>query len=527
MRTVYALMLAMFLTAVDATVVDTAMPRIVGSLGGFSMLTWLVTAYLLTSTSTVPVYGKLADLFGRRRTFAAGAAIFLAGSALCGQARSMPQLVLFRALQGLGAGAVQPVVQTIIGDLFPPAERARFQGWFSAVWGISALVGPLVGGFVVDHVSWRWLFYINLPLGALAIYMVLTQLDERAPRRAVAIDYLGSALLTVGASAVLLALLEGGSTLPWGSPAVLALLGGGGALLALFVWQERRHPDPMLPLELYAVPTIGLANLATFMIGGVFYGTTVFLPLWAQGVQGYSATRSGASLLWLSVGWPLASIFASRYILRVGQRRAAALGLVFQTAASVGLLILARREQAIPELAFAAVTFVIGAGMGLATLSFILGVQSAVGWERRGVATASLQFVRTLGGLVWVALMGAAVNRTLALRLRALPELGVRTTAQAAAFASDLLDPAHRAALAPQTLAAAREALAQALRGVHLLMVLCALAALTVTLFLPDVRFGQQPGAAQTVGAARRPAAAAGGGAGTADPVSDAPHASD
>ncbi|WP_324668831.1 MDR family MFS transporter [Geochorda subterranea] len=526
MRTVYALMLAMFLTAIDATVVDTAMPRIVGSLGGFSMLTWLVTAYLLTSTSTVPVYGKLADLFGRRRTFAVGATLFLAGSALCGLARSMPQLVAFRALQGLGAGAVQPVVQTIIGDLFSPQERARYQAWFSAVWGISALVGPLVGGLVVDHVSWRWLFYINLPLGGLAIYMVLTQLEERAPRRAATIDYLGSALLTIGTSAVLLALLEGGVTLPWGSAPVLALLGGGAALLALFVLQERRHPDPMLPLDLFRTPTIGLANLATFMIGGVFYGTTVFLPLWAQGVQGYSATRSGASLLWLSVGWPLASIFASRYILRVGQRRAAALGLVLQTAASVGLLVLARLHRELPELAFAGVTFVIGAGMGLATLSFILGVQSAVGWERRGVATASLQFVRTLGGLVWVALMGAAVNRTLAAHLRALPEVSVRTSAQAAAFASDLLDPVQRAVLSPATVEAAREALAQALRGVHELMVVCAAVALAITLLLPDVRLGERasaPGARAGAAAVQGP----GSGAGVPEPASESARSSE
>ena len=493
MPVVYALMLAMFLTAVDATVVDTAMPRIVGSLGGFSMLTWLVTAYLLTSTSTVPVYGKLADLFGRRRTFAVGATIFLAGSALCGQARSMPQLILFRALQGLGAGAVQPVVQTIIGDLFSPAERARTQAWFSSVWGISALTGPLVGGFIVDHFSWRWLFYINLPLGALAIYMVLTHLDERAPRRETPIDYVGSALLTAGTSALLLALLEGGVRLPWNSTPILGLLAAAGVLLALFVWQERRHPDPMLPLQLFRVPTIGVANLACLMVGGVFYGTTVYLPLWAQGVQGYSATRSGASLLWLSVGWPLASIYGSRYILRVGPRRAALVGLVFNTLASIGLLLLDRQAGGIPEVGFAAVTFVIGAGMGLATLSFILSVQNSVGWEQRGIATASLQFVRTLGGLVWVAVMGAVMNRTLAAQLQNLPELGVRTAMDAARFASDLLNPARWATLAPPILQAAREALAAALRGVHWLVLVCAAAALAVALFLPDVRFAPQP----------------------------------
>ncbi|HEY8485970.1 MAG TPA: MDR family MFS transporter [Limnochordales bacterium] len=515
MRVVWALMLAMFLAALDATVVDTAMPRIVGSLGGFSRLTWLVTAYLLTSTSTVPLYGKLADLFGRRRVFAVGASIFLLGSALCGQARSMEQLIVFRGLQGLGAGAILPVVQTIIGDLFTPAERARTQAWFSSVWGISALTGPLVGGFIVDHFSWRWLFYINLPLGVLAIAMVLANLAEQAPGRQAPIDYLGSALLTAGASALLLALLEGGVHRPWRSTPILALLAAAAACLTLFVWQERQHPDPLLPLGLLRIPTIGVANLATFMVGGVFYGTTVYLPLWAQGVQGFSATRSGASLLWLSVGWPLASIYGSRYILRVGPRRAALVGLAFNTAAAAALLWLDRLPGGIPEVAFAAVTFVIGAGMGFATLSFILAVQNSVTWERRGIATASLQFVRTLGGLVWVAVMGSVMNRELAARLQALPELGVRSAADAAAFASDLLNPQRWAQLPPAVLAAARQDLAAALRAVHWVVLLCAGAALVVGARMPEGRLGERPqpgtAVAQQAGRGEKLAGAAGG----------------
>ncbi|BDG62431.1 MDR family MFS transporter [Caldinitratiruptor microaerophilus] len=488
-RVVISVMLATFLTAVDATIVDTAMPRIVGALGGFSLLTWLVSAYLLTSTATVPVYGKLADIFGRKRTFTAGALIFLLGSALCGQAQSMVQLILFRGVQGLGAGAILPVVQTIIGDIFTPAERARVQGWFSSVWGLSALTGPLVGGFIVDHFSWRWLFYINLPLGGLAIAMLLTNLDERLGRRRAPVDYLGSALLTAGTSAILLALLEGGVHYPWGSPFILGLLASGAALLALFVLQELRHPDPMLPLDLFRDPTIGVANLASLMIGGVFYGTTVYLPLWAQGVQGFSATRSGASLLWLSVGWPLASIYGGRYILKVGMRPAALLGLALNALAAAGLLVLDRRPGGIPEVGLAAVTFVVGAGMGFATLSFILGVQSAVGWERRGVATASLQFIRTLGGLIWVSVMGAVMNLTLAARLRALPELGVRTATEAAAFANNLLSPAHGSQLPPETLAAARAALAEALRGVHWVVLVAAVCTLAVAVFLPNRHF--------------------------------------
>ncbi|WP_324717192.1 MDR family MFS transporter [Carboxydochorda subterranea] len=501
LQVVVSVMLATFLTAVDATIVDTAMPRIVGALGGFSLLTWLVSAYLLTSTATVPVYGKLADVIGRKRTFTLGAAVFLAGSALCGQARSMEELIAFRALQGLGAGAVQPVVQTIIGDIFSPAERARMQAWFSSVWGISALIGPLAGGFIVDHFSWRWLFYVNLPLGALAIAMLLRNLEEHVQPRRLPIDVAGSVLLTVGASALLLALLEGGIRQPWNSPAILGMLGGSAVTLALFVVQERRHPDPMLPLDLFRDPTIAVANLASLMIGGVFYGTTVYLPLWAQGVQGFSATRSGASLLWLSIGWPLASMYGGRYILKVGQRPAALLGLALDAAAASGLLVLDRLPGGIPEAGLAAVTFVIGAGMGFSTLAFILGVQGAVGWERRGVATASLQFVRTLGGLVWVSLMGAVMNLGLAARLRHIPELGVRTMLDAAALGSDLLDPAKGARLGPRALAVAREALGEALRGVHGLVLAAAIGALLLALFFPNRRFQEAPpGAAQVPG---------------------------
>jgi MFS family permease len=221
----------------------------------------------------------------RKRTFTIGASLFILGSLLCAIAQTMPQLILFRGLQGLGAGGIQPVVQTILGDIFTPTERAKVQGWFSSIWGLSGLIGPLMGGLIVD--------------------------------------YLGSALLTGGIAALMLALVMGGTTYPWGSGPIN---GGAVALLLAFVWQERRHPDPMLPLDLFRDRTIGIANLASLVIGGVYYGTTVYLPLWAQGVQGFTATRSGASLLWLSIGWPIAAVLGGKYILQVGQRRAALLG---------------------------------------------------------------------------------------------------------------------------------------------------------------------------------------------------------
>ena len=360
MFTVIALMMASFLTAVDVTIVDTAMPRIVGALGGFSLLTWVITAYMLTSTATIPVYGKLADLFGRKRTFTVGALMFLAGSALCGIAGTMEQLILFRALQGLGAGAVQPVVQTIIGDIFTPAERAKMQAWFSGVWGFSALVGPLVGGLMVDYVTWRWLFYINLPLGLIALVMIWRFLDEKLEKRQVSVDYLGSATLTGGLTLALLAVQTGGKDYAWTSPVILGELIGAALLLAVFLWQERRAPDPMLPLDLFKMPMISVSNLSTFMVGGVMYGTSVYLPIWAQGVQGFSATRSGMSLLWLSIGWPVASVIGGKFIMRLGVRPAALLGLVLNLVGAVALTILGRTVHSIPPVAFAVVTVIIG-----------------------------------------------------------------------------------------------------------------------------------------------------------------------
>ena len=492
MYTVYALMLASFLTAVDVTIVDTAMPRIVGSLGGFSMLTWLVSAYMLTSTATMPVYGKLSDIIGRKRTFTIGAVIFVTGSALCGAARSMEALILFRALQGLGAGAMQPTVQTILGDIFTPQERAKVQGWFSAVWGFSALAGPLVGGLMVDFLTWRYLFYINLPLGALALAMVWRFFDEQVQRRRVRIDYLGAATLTGGMALLLLVLLTGGTQLPWTSPQIIGMAAGAAILLLLFLWTQSRAADPVLPLRLFRIPVIGWGNLSSLMVGGVMYGTSVYLPIWAQGVQGYSATRSGASLLWLSIGWPLAAVLGSRLIVRLGIRPSVLLGLALNVAGASSLVMLARTMAEIPEVLLAVVTFVIGAGMGFSTLAFILGIQSSVDWSQRGVATASFQFIRTLGGMIWVSAMGGVMNVDLLGRLQRIPGVSAQTAADAGDWANRLLDPAQRASLGPELLQAMQDALAAALRNVHLVMLLAALLSLAAALLIPNLRFARE-----------------------------------
>lgn len=494
MYTVFALMLANFLTAVDVTIVDTAMPRIVGSLGGFSLMTWLVSAYMLSSTATVPVYGKLADLYGRKKTFTIGAVIFVLGSALCGLAWSMESLILFRALQGLGAGAIMPVVQTILGDIFSPAERVKVQGWFSAVWGFSALIGPLAGGLIVDFLSWRYLFYINLPLGAVALIMVWAFLEEKLEKRNVTVDYMGAITLTSGMTLLLLALLSGGTHYPWGSPVILGLLAGSVVLLLIFGAAQRTAADPILPLTLFKEPVIGFAVLSSFMVGGVMYGTSVYLPIWAQGVQGFSATRSGASLLWLSIGWPVASLMGSRIMIRLGVRPAAVLGMVLNTLGAAALVLLGRTMHEIPEFLLAVVTFVIGSGMGFSTVAFIMSIQSAVDWSKRGVATASFQFMRTLGGLVWVSVMGAVMNLKLLSGLRQIPGVTAATAGEAGEVANSLLDPEMWKMLPADQLGLMREALAAALREVHLVMLIAAVGALVAALLLPNRRL--EPGKA-------------------------------
>jgi EmrB/QacA subfamily drug resistance transporter len=503
MYTVFALMLANFLTAVDVTIVDTAMPRIVGSLGGFSMLTWLVTAYMLTSTATVPLYGKMADLYGRKSTFTIGAVIFVIGSALCGLSQSMTQLIIFRAIQGVGAGAVLPTVQTIIGDIFTPAERAKVQGWFSGVWGFSAVTGPLLGGLITDHLSWRYLFFINLPLGIIAIVMVWRHLEERLEKRKVQIDYIGSITMTLGVTALLLALLTGGTQYPWGSVQVVGLLSTAVFMLSIFIWQEGRAPDPMLPLSLFGIPMIGVGALTTFMIGGIVYGISVYLPLWAQGVQGFSATRSGASLLWLSIGWPLSAVIASRLIMRVGVRPVALIALGFCLTGVSGLVVMGRTMDYIPEVLLATTTFLIGCGMGPSTLAIVLGVQNSVEWAQRGVATASLQFFRTLGGLIWVSTMGGVMNRTLLGGVQAMPGIDASSTKEASEVANRMLDPHLWDTLPVGQLELLRSAFAAALRNVHLLMLVAAVLSFAIALMLPRIRFNQPAAAAPGVGEKR------------------------
>ncbi|MCL6518140.1 MDR family MFS transporter, partial [Alicyclobacillus sp.] len=356
-----AMMVATLLTALDVTVVGTAMPRIVADLGGLNLISWVFAVYTLTTSVTTPIYGKLADLFGRRIIFTIGVILFLAGSALSGLSQSMAQLIWFRAFQGVGAGAVMPVTFTIIGDLFPGEQRAKMQGLFSSIWGIAGLIGPLVGGFFVDQVSWRWIFYINVPVGIVSILLVWLFLHETFHRqRRPKIDYAGAVLFTIGISALLYAPLNGGTTYPWTSPTLLSLFAIALVCLAAFLVVESRAPEPMLPLRLFKMRVITISNLIGFFTACVLIGVSAYLPMWIQGILGFSATSSGITLLPMSLAWPIGSTVAGRVMYKIGSKTTAVAGAV---CILCGTLVLVGAGLSTPAWVFTCVMILVGLGM--------------------------------------------------------------------------------------------------------------------------------------------------------------------
>jgi EmrB/QacA subfamily drug resistance transporter len=478
---VASLMLAMFLAAMEVTIVATAMPSIVSRLGGFSEYTWVFSIFLLTQTASIPIYGRLADLYGRRPVFAAGVGLFLVGSMLCGAAGSMLQLIVFRAVQGLGAGAVQPIASTILGDIFNLRERARFQGWLSSVWATSSVVGPLLGGFIIDHLEWHWIFWINLPFGLLAAAGVVVFLREPPTRRRHAVDYAGAVLLMAGIM-LLLTLLQSGAAWGWVSPQSLVLLGAAALVLVAFVLREQRVPEPILPLSLFRNRVVAAADVGAVLVGGLTLSLSSFIPLFVQGSLGTSATTAGLTLAAISIGWPLASVIAGRVILVIGFRATALLGGAF-CAAGTALLAFSAREPSLVYLGFAlAVT---GAGMGFMSTTLIVAIQSAVTWGERGLATASNMFSRQLGSSLWVAVLGSALNAVLLSRLASLPGGGRVGDFEGLAVTSLLLNPEARASIDPALLVQLQGSLADAVHAVFVGLLVTGILAVVVGRFLP------------------------------------------
>jgi EmrB/QacA subfamily drug resistance transporter len=406
-----ALALAMFLAALEATAVSTAMPTVVAELGGVSRYSWVFSVYLLTSTTTVPMYGKLADLFGRLRIFTIAVVLFLVGSALCGMAQSFPQLILFRAIQGVGAGGVIPVAITVVGDIYSLEERGRIQGIFSGVWAISSLVGPAAGGLITDLLTWRWVFYLNLPFGIASILMLHLFLREEEPRSERRLDLLGTFSLTASIALLLLALLEGTELWGWSDLRTLSMMGCASAGLVLFLWQEKRAPEPMLPLELFQNRVIAVASAGGFLMGTVLFCAAAFVPMFTQGVLGGTAIDAGMTLAPMSIGWPIASTTSGWFLAKRGYRPFILSGAIL---GAMGCLLLAAADPSSGRGPVMLAMFCLGLGLGFLSTPYLLAVQNAVPRHQRGVATSSVQFFRTIGGSIAVAALGTVLNAHLA-----------------------------------------------------------------------------------------------------------------
>lgn len=411
-----ALMCTMMLAAMDTTIVSTAIPQIVGDLGGFALFSWVFSIYLLAQTVTIPVYGKLSDLFGRKRVLMVGAVIFLAGSAACALAWNMPALIVFRGLQGLGAGSIMATVATLAGDLYSVRERASIQGWLSSVWGIAAIVGPVLGGAFAEYVSWRWIFLINLPIGVAALALLGVFLHESFERRRPRIDYAGAVLVLACVGTLIFGLLQGGQAWPWLSLPSVVVFAVTVVLGAALVWVERHAAEPIMPGWLWNRRVLGGANLATIGMGVVMMAPETYLPTFAQSVLGLGAIASGLVLASMSIGWPLASSWSGRLYLRIGFRQTALGGAVLIMLATVGFVLLPRPA---PVWSVVLDTVVLGAGFGLLSTPLLVGVQSIVGWDQRGVVTGANMFSRYLGSALGAAVMGAIFNAELRTQLDA------------------------------------------------------------------------------------------------------------
>ncbi|MEV6526724.1 MDR family MFS transporter [Longispora sp. NPDC051575] len=413
------LVLVMLLAMLDNTIVGTAMPTIVGDLGGMQHFAWVATSYILASTITTPLYGKLGDLYGRKKLFITAILIFLAGSALSGLAQDMTQLIAFRAVQGLGAGGLMVGVMAIIGDLVPPRDRGKYQGYFAAVMALAMVGGPLVGGFFTDHISWRWCFYVNVPLGAIALFMIMAKLHT--PKNTVKhkIDYLGIALLSGVSTALVLLTTWAGTEYAWGSPQIIGLAVAAGIGLGLFLWVELRATEPVLPLNLFTNRNFSLTAAIGFFQGFAMFGAIMFLPLFQQLVQHSSATNSGLLLLPLMFGMMSASMVAGQVITKTGKYRwfPFAGGIVM----TAGMLALSTIDVDTSKLTTSLYMVVLGVGMGLIMQIVGMIAQNSVGPKDMGVASSTSMFFRSIGGAFGVSIFGAIFTHTLRSGLSGLP----------------------------------------------------------------------------------------------------------
>lgn len=419
------LLLSTFLAAIEGTVIGPAGPRIVGDLGGVALLSWVFTAYLLTMAVSTPIFGKMSDLYGRKPVFIIGSLLFLAGSLLSGLSQSMEQLIMFRAVQGIGAGALIPVTFTIIGDIYSIEERAKVQALISSVWGISSLVGPLLGGYVVDYFNWRWVFGFNVPFGLLSLLFIMKFLQENIEKRKVKIDIGGAVTFTIGVTALLFGLALGGQQLAWTSPWLLAISATAVLSLILFFIVENRAEEPLVPLKLFKIRDIAYSNIASLLGSALLIGLTSYLPLWVQGVLGKNATMSGLILAPMSIGWLLGSVYGARWIISKGSRYTSLIGMIFIAMGALGIAFITEDTPLYLLLLFNAMY---GIGFGLAFTVFTIIAQSSVGYSLRGASNALNTFTKSIGQTIGVAVFGTLINLRIVAQTAAGTPSGIQVT---------------------------------------------------------------------------------------------------
>ncbi|WP_261133806.1 MDR family MFS transporter [Bacillus sp. Marseille-Q3570] len=475
-----AVILAMFMAAIEGTIVSTAMPSIVADLGGFRLYSWVFSAYLLMQAVTILIYGKLSDLFGRKPVFTFGISMFMIGSVMCGFAGTMEMLIISRLIQGFGAGAVMPIATTIVGDMYTMEERAKIQGYLASVWGISAVLGPALGGFIVLYWEWAWVFWLNIPLGILAILGTNLFLHEDIEKKKHKIDYIGALLIFVAVSSLMIALIQGGVSLPWTSWQIIGLIGTFAVSFLLFIIQERRAAEPTMPLSIWKDRLITLANLASLTTGAILFGISSFLPAYVQGVMEESPLVAGFTLTTMSIGWPIASTLAGRLIIKLGFRTVALGGGI---ALVLGSLFFVALDPVKGPIWAAIGSFIIGVGMGLSTTTFIVSIQSSVNWEKRGVATASNMFMRILGSAIGATLLGGILNNRLQ---NYLEEHGANLDDSLSIDAANiLLEKSQREKLSPETLEILQEGLTFSLDSVYIGVCILAIISFLLIAFLP------------------------------------------